>query len=321
MSSNKIIDITGNKYGYLTAVGLDTPKISKSGNRRIMWSCLCDCGNITSVYGGHLKNGHTKSCGKCGKYSNFKNLTGKKFDKLTVVKFDSWHYYPNGEKDARWLCECDCGNTIVIRGNSLKSSDWGHSCGCYNREYRINDDEMIGKIFGNLKIIKRLPSIKITSDGSRKDMWLCECKCGNIIEARGSYLRYGKTNSCGCLFKNSGYERALANYFKTNHIKFTSQKTFSDCLSDTGNPLFYDFYVNIDNNNILIELNGEQHYKPIKYFGGVSKFEGQKKRDEIKKNYAKIHNIPLITINCTNLKHSKVIIKVVEEFKKIGINI
>ena len=28
-----------------------------------MWSCICDCGNKTTVYAGHLKSGHTTSCG------------------------------------------------------------------------------------------------------------------------------------------------------------------------------------------------------------------------------------------------------------------
>ena len=27
------------------------------------WKCQCTCGNITSVQGSSLKNGHTKSCG------------------------------------------------------------------------------------------------------------------------------------------------------------------------------------------------------------------------------------------------------------------
>ena len=54
----KLIDITGNNYGYLTV-------ICRSDNikRRTMWECQCMCGNTTIVEGNKLKTGHTKSCG------------------------------------------------------------------------------------------------------------------------------------------------------------------------------------------------------------------------------------------------------------------
>lgn len=47
-------DRTNIKYGKLTALEY----LGKS-----MWRCKCDCGNEKIVYGGHLENGHTKSCG------------------------------------------------------------------------------------------------------------------------------------------------------------------------------------------------------------------------------------------------------------------
>ncbi len=53
-------DETGNRYGLLTVL---TP-VGKSKNGTIIWRCLCDCGNETSVYSAALRrpNG-TKSCG------------------------------------------------------------------------------------------------------------------------------------------------------------------------------------------------------------------------------------------------------------------
>lgn len=60
-----------------------------------------------------------------------KDLTGKKFGMLTVLKLD--HI---ANKRSFWLCKCDCGNIKVIRGDCLKSSTGRPvtvSCGCYNR--------------------------------------------------------------------------------------------------------------------------------------------------------------------------------------------
>jgi len=51
-------DITGNKYGRLTVLGLDSVR-----NRSSYWLCLCECGNEKVVRNDCLKSGNTRSCG------------------------------------------------------------------------------------------------------------------------------------------------------------------------------------------------------------------------------------------------------------------
>ncbi len=54
------------------------------------------------------------------------DLTGKRFGKLTVTKFDH-------QSQARlnfYECKCDCGNTIIARSSFLKKGIT-KSCGCY----------------------------------------------------------------------------------------------------------------------------------------------------------------------------------------------
>lgn len=53
------IDITGQKYGRLTAIKSD----GKSKSGKTLWLCKCDCGNYTHVPIDNLKSGNTKSCG------------------------------------------------------------------------------------------------------------------------------------------------------------------------------------------------------------------------------------------------------------------
>lgn len=56
----------------------------------------------------------------------------------------------------------------------------------------------------------------------------------------------------------------------------------------------YDFAIILDNEVIrLIEFDGEQHTKPIKFFGDFATIQ---KRDQIKNEYALSHNIPLVRI-------------------------
>ena len=55
-----------------------------------------------------------------------KNITGKTFGFLKVLK----RVENNSRGDTMWLCQCECGNTKIVRRYSLVS---GHtkSCGCY----------------------------------------------------------------------------------------------------------------------------------------------------------------------------------------------
>ena len=58
-----------------------------------------------------------------------KDLTGQKFERLTVVERKE-----NTKLGERvWMCKCDCGNSVSVQSGHLIS---GHtkSCGCLSRE-------------------------------------------------------------------------------------------------------------------------------------------------------------------------------------------
>jgi len=55
---SRFIDLTGNKYNFLTVISR-----AESKNGKAYWNCICDCGNTTVVSGSNLKTGGVKSCG------------------------------------------------------------------------------------------------------------------------------------------------------------------------------------------------------------------------------------------------------------------
>ena len=62
-----------------------------------------------------------------------------------------------------------------------------------------------------------------------------------------------------------------------------------------------DFLINQNNCTYLIEFNGPQHYSSEKFWGSnkteaAKKFEELKQRDQIKIEYAKANNIPLLIL-------------------------
>lgn len=58
-----------------------------------------------------------------------KNLVGEKFGRLTVLSPDEDYISHDGHHYAKWLCKCDCGSVISVRGDSLKNGRT-KSCGC-----------------------------------------------------------------------------------------------------------------------------------------------------------------------------------------------
>jgi hypothetical protein len=58
----------------------------------------------------------------------YKDLTGKKFGRWTVLKLHS-------ESPTKWLCKCKCGNKRIVKaGNLTRKNNASLSCGCLMKE-------------------------------------------------------------------------------------------------------------------------------------------------------------------------------------------
>jgi len=53
------LQLSGHKFGRLTPL----KPLGANKDKKIVWECVCDCGNIVLVVGKSLKNGNTRSCG------------------------------------------------------------------------------------------------------------------------------------------------------------------------------------------------------------------------------------------------------------------
>jgi len=65
------------------------------------------------------------------------DLTGERFGRLTVVSQADSSFTASGKPVRRWICQCDCGNTIVTTRQNLKKGDT-RSCGCLKTETTKN---------------------------------------------------------------------------------------------------------------------------------------------------------------------------------------
>ena len=301
---SKINDLKDKQFSYLTVLNRADDKFTSKGKRLIMWECKCVCGNIKIVTSGKLTSGHVKSCGKCDIFSKIKDLTGMRFDKLLVLKMDGYYQYPNSkERDYKWLCLCDCGRYITLRGNVLKAKG-NHNCGCYKNNIRLTDSDMIGKTFGNLKVVDR-SDFKYSKSGHKIHRWLCECNCGSSLTVTGVKLRDGRAYACTNCLSKSKYELMVFDYLKLNDYDFKREVTFPDLIGTNGGFLRYDFFVKINSKCYIIECHGGQHYKPVGFFGGVDYYEKLLNHDAIKRDYAKSNDYNYIEIDCRKMTNKK----------------
>lgn len=117
-----------------------------------------------------------------------------------------------------------------------------------------------------------------------------ECNKGHIYQTTWDNFKMGSRCAI-CAIKSKGeihIESILAKY----NIKYKIQHTFKNCTFYKVLP--FDFY--IPDLNCCIEYDGEEHYKIIKFFGGLDKFIDRKIRDTVKNEYCKNNNIKLIRI-------------------------
>lgn len=80
------------------------------------------------------------------------DLTGQIFGRLIVLQQTDDYVKPSGKHEARWLCECNCGNPelIAVTGIALKSNHT-QSCGCLAKEAQRNNGRLTTNLIFNQK--------------------------------------------------------------------------------------------------------------------------------------------------------------------------
>ena len=199
VSRRRRAKLLGRKFGRLKVV-------SENGVRKtsFMWNCICDCGAKVVVPSMSLLGGGTQSCGCLQKErvreARTIDMTGMRCGRFTVLCRAQ-----NKGEQAAWTCLCDCGKEVDVVGSSLRSGA-SRSCGCLSRDRsRERADDLIGRIFGRLTVIRRADR----KTGTLGVYWVCLCECGETLVVPGNNLKSGNTKSCGCLHRELASIRAI----------------------------------------------------------------------------------------------------------------
>lgn len=216
-------------------------------------------------------------------------------------KDEAKKYTSGSEKMINVVCP-ECGYEDKIRIGNL--SRFGFACnGCYENKYgrkRVshgywNQDTMSEYLKENYPGYKLL-GIQ-TSSNSESGCLKAFIKCPN--DNHEPYWAYWTNIISGytcflCHLEDamSHGERMAESIFQKHNIKFESQKRFDDCRDKYTLP--FDFY--LPDYNLIVEIMGEQHERPVEYFGGEEAFIKCVAHDKIKRNYLKSNNIDILDV-------------------------
>lgn len=149
-----IKDLTGKQFGYLTVLN----KTNKRIQRKVVWECLCICGNKCEVLSTNLISGRTVSCG-CLRSKIASQTRRKESPKIGEIINGTQIIDIKYQKDSRNFNECwvlgickICGNHFWVKGSVLRSKAT-ETCGCIKKSY---GEALIEKILkdNNIKFEK-----------------------------------------------------------------------------------------------------------------------------------------------------------------------
>jgi len=271
----------GDEYTVLSPYVRSTSKVVFKHNK---------CGNTFEMTPNHfLKD--KRRCSICStKRFKSSKVFEKQFNKLANNEYIlCTPYHKSHEKVV--VLHKTCGTKYKVTPHDFLS---GHRCPeCFGKQKKTTlqfYNEVDTLTHGEYKLMSKYIN-------SKTSVVLLHKICNNSY----SVIPHDFLQGTRCPYCNESHGEKLLQYVLDDlNIDYTIQKVFDDC--GTKNQwLPFDFY--IPSYNLLLEYDGIQHFKPVKYFGGQSKLKDQKRRDKIKNDYALSKGINLLRIPY-NLKDS-----------------
>lgn len=231
-------------------------------------------------------------CRKCADVQNGKNNTKNDFiDRVIKLYNNKYNYDKTIYRGAREKLIVTCkehGDFQVTATNHLR----GRGCKeCHYNKLRVIFNLTTQEFIERADLVHDCyySYSKVVYEHNHKKVTITCPIHGDFAQLPGNHFAGKGCKKC----KSSSGENKIRQLLCGLTIDFVEQQIFHDCRNIRLLP--FDFY--LPDKNVCIEYDGEQHYKPIEFFGGQERFEERQKIDIIKTNYCKINSIGLIRIS------------------------
>lgn len=214
----------------------------------------------------------------------FKSVHGKKFD-YTLVEYDGMN--------TKVIIVCPKhGRFKQVPGSHLT----GRGCSKCSKK-KVNDsqrkslDNVIKDFQSKHGKTYDYHSVKYVNDSTKV---IIHCpEHGEFDQTPNNHLNGQKCPGCSRMQSTGVTEvKAVLDNLK---IPFVTEESFNNSVGGGGRGMSFDLYCR--DHNLLIEVDGEQHYYPSHFYNRTLKeFRHQIRRDILKNKYCRINEINLLRI-------------------------
>lgn len=250
---------------------------------------ICDRGHKVYITPNNFMNTDNR-CIECGHINraNLQRKTHEQFEKevyeLVSDEYTILSKYKNTHEYIQ-IRHNECGNVYLVTPSKfLTGRRCPHCRGYYKTSEQFKKEiyNLVGNEYSlQSEYVNATTKIRIKHKNCNNQFWTTP---NNFLNG----------NRCPRCNQSKG-EKLVESILKENNFTYIHQDKFEECKNKL--PLPFDFGV-YDNDELiaLIEYQGEQHYKPIEFFGGEDRFRYRQYNDNIKREFCKDNNIPLIEI-------------------------
>jgi hypothetical protein len=245
-------------------------------------------------------HGSGQGCPDCGEEIRAKKRRSKdaQYHELAREKGIKWlgPLPPNNHTKTWWVCS----RGHQWEANRVATKQIRLCPICNNRYPKTSKDyHELAKSKGFEWIANEIPK-----SVQHKTKW--QCYRGHQWEATHDSIT---RNGCPTCYASKG-ETKISEVLDELRINYHKQFYFDQCRAESGRRLLFDFFVILSSGqSFLIEYDGEQHFRPIKFYGGEKGFLRRIQLDQRKNKFAQSVKIPLLRISYVDFNSIKTIIE------------
>ena len=300
-------------WNYEKNKGINPYCIRKGSNKKVHWKCKKNSKHLwqTTIVNRSHKNVGCPYCSKGG--MNPKVLREESFAALRQDLLSSWDWNKNigidpytlrigSGKKVFWRCSKSPSHSWSSRiyFTCFKNTDCPYCAGIVLREESFPMKRP--DIFRDWDWSKNIgiDPYTLRTGSHRSVFWRCS---ENPLHLWRTNIKNRCLQNTGCpkcfqISSMSKGESKISEILNTLNISYVTEHKFPNCKNIL--PLPFDFYFQHKLRSLVLEFDGRQHFRSVKYFGGTQGFRQRLINDRIKNNFCVNNKIHLLRIAYTD---------------------
>lgn len=252
-------------------------------DKPILHQCL-KCNHEWKIKPSHIKSG--RGCPRCA--GNYRPTNAEYQQEALSFGYKAVEEYQGNNTPILHQC-LKCKHEWKIRPGHIKN---GYGCPRCARLYRTTNEVYIEQL-KEKGLWDRYRPLEEYQAAHTPILHQCS-NCNHEWKTQPSNIKRGK--GCPACANTNRMEVLFQEKMNDLGIPCTPQKSYDTLVSPYGGTLRFDFLIEVYGEEVLIEIDGIQHFKPVEYWGGWSGFVKQRRKDHAKFKWCIKNGIQLIRV-------------------------